>query len=138
MFEKEIKEESKTGILLHDRRGIEYWKLSLICTRKGCEKEVDMGECLCFDNEKEMTDCRDEHGLHCSTKCWYEDVPRDRIDKVVSKIKKHNENCEAAGDFGLILLGPELENIENYFESMADEYDGAEFYEQWDVDECPV
>ena len=52
MFEIVIRKEVRQGIKLHKRDGTEYWKLSLTCARGGCDKEVDMGECICFDTEK--------------------------------------------------------------------------------------
>lgn len=139
MFETDIRKESRKGILLHDRRGMEYWKLQLTCTREGCDNEVDMGECLCFEWEKDMIDCRDNHGMHCSTKCWYENNTREAIKKVLKQIERLNEENLDAGELDMVLVSDnEIELIDDYFDAIADLYDGSEFYDQYDIQECPI
>ena len=137
MFETDIRKESRQGILLHDRRGIEYWKLQLTCTREGCKNKVDMGECLCFDDEKEMINCRDNHGKHCSTKCWYDDSTREYIEKVLKEIKRHNEVWSNEPEM-MLVSDNEIELIDDYFDAIADEWDGEGFYDQYDIQECPI
>ncbi len=139
MFEIDIKEKSREGVTLHKQDGTTSWKLMLTCTREGCDNEVDMGECLCFDEEKEMARCRDEHGMHCTTKCWHEDAPRERIEKVLKDIERHNKIWGGDHEDDPTITGDtELELLEAYFEMVADEWDGESFYEMYDIEECPI
>ena len=139
MFEIDIKENAREGIMLHKQDGTPYWKLLLTCHREGCEKEVDMGECLCFDRKDAMVVCRDTHGMTCSTKCWYEAAPKDQIEKVLKEIKRHNDECMATGEDDLALVADdEIELIDDYFEATNDYYDGSDFWEMYDLEECPI
>ena len=140
MFEISIPDEIRNGIKLHRKDGTEYWKLALTCTRDSCDNEVDfMGECLCFDEESKMIHCRDNHDMYCSTKCWYKSIPRERIDEILKDIKKNNELCESHGDHDYIITGDtELELIENYFNAIAENYDGSDFWDEYGIEECPI
>jgi hypothetical protein len=139
MFEIDIRKEVFNGVMLHRKDGTPYWKLSLVCTRDGCNREVDMGECICFDTEKAMIECRDNHGLTCSTKCWYEISTREQIDKILKDIEKYNDECRATGEPEMVLKAEtEIELIDDYLDAIADYYDGADFWESFDITECPV
>ena len=139
MFEIDIDMASRQGIKLHDSRGDEYWKLQLICYNEGCDNVVDMGECLCFDTEKEMINCRDGHSLICSTKCFIDVASKETVDKILDEIKNHNKECQARGEFEYQIGGKDIvERIDNWFDYNADAYDGADFYEYYDIKECPI
>lgn len=139
MFEIDIRTKVREGVMLHRRDGTPYWKLSLTCSRDGCDKEVDMGECMCFDSKEKMEKCRDTHTTTCSTKCWYEATTRENIDKILADIKRHNEHCLATGDGDMVLFADdELELIDDYFDAIAGDYDGCDFWETYEIDECPV
>lgn len=139
MFDIDIKEKAREGVLLHKKDGTPYWKLSLTCSRDGCDKEVDMGECLCFDRKDLMEICRDTHKMTCSTKCWYEDATREDIEKILKDIKVHNDEYEAIGEADMVLISDdEIELIDDYFDAIAEHYDGSDFFEMYEVDECPI
>lgn len=140
MFEIDIQKEIRNGVRLHMKDGTEYWKLIMTCSRDGCDREVDfMGECLCFSDESKMINCRDNHDMYCSTKCWYESTPRERIDEILQTIKKNNDLCEAEGEVDYIITGDtEMELIRNYFDAMAENYDGSDFWDEYGIEECPI
>ena len=135
MFDEEIEKEAFNGIMLHRRDGTVYWKLTLTCSKEGCENEVDMGECLCFDTKEAMEHCRDGHGLHCTVKCWCVDQPREIIEGELAKIEKYNENAD---EEDIIIGDDEIEMISNWWEYQADSADGCDFYEDFEITECPV
>lgn len=139
MFEIDIRTEVRRGIMLHRPDGTPYWKLTIVCSNDGCENVVDMGECICFDKMGAMAACRDGHGMTCSTKCWYETATDEMKEKVRKEIKDHNQHLEAIGDIEFILdAEDEIELFDDYFDAMADHYDGSDFWEAWDIEECPI
>lgn len=137
MFEIDISKAAREGVMLHKQDGTPYWKLIMTCNREGCEKEVDMGECLCFDKEDEMVRCRDTHGMHCSTKCWYEDHSREEIKKELERFKKEIKMMDLY-DRPHPDWSNELECLEEWFDMLSEFYDGADFYELYDIEECPI
>ena len=140
MFETYIGEAARDGIRLHNREGGTYWKLLLTCSKDGCDKEVDMGECLCFETEEEMVRCRDGHELYCSHEHWYECATREAIEDFLGDIRRHNEIVTAAGDDELYIDGEsELELLVAYFDYLADAgYEGFSLWEAFEIEECPI
>ena len=136
MFETDIQKEARRGVMLHRKDGTEYWNLQLVCSNAGCENDVDMGECICFDTKKAMERCRDEHSWTCSNKCWLEHLTDQEREKLLKDARKLNEEMEAEGEGWPFETDDEL--LEYYMDYLAEFYDGADFYDEYDIEECPI
>ena len=88
MFDIDIRVATYQGIKLHRKDGTEYWKMRLTCTHEPCPNEVEMGECLCFGTEEAMVKARDNHGMHCSPKCWIADHTEEEVATELAKARK--------------------------------------------------
>lgn len=137
MFETEVRKAARQGVKLHRRDGSEYWKLILTCTREGCENEVNMGDCLCFRTEEDMAMCRDTHGLHCSTECWYSDAPRSVIEQELKRYREYLDRLPPT-DQRTIDWSREVEVLEEWTDVKTGWHDMADWYEDFEIDECPV
>ena len=141
MFDVDIGMKAYEGIKLHRKDGTEYWKLRLTCTQEECPNEIEMGECLCFGTEEAMIHARDDHGMHCSAKCWVDDHDEETVAKEAAEARK--ALGEMDGDewsYFVDDMSDDILVIAGYWEYIADEgcYDGADWLEDYDVEECPI
>ena len=137
MFEKEIEVEARRGVLLHRRDGTPYWKLLLTCSMPGCDKDVDMGECLCFETEEAMVKCRDNHQMTCSWDCFFESRTPEEREKLIAEAKEYEEGMIAAEGEGLN-CDTDKELVMAYMDWLSYFYDGSDFYDKYEIEECPI
>ena len=142
MFGINIGIEAYNGIKLHRKDGTEYWKLRLTCAHEGCPNEIEMGECLCFGTEEAMAKARDAHGMHCSAMCWVADNTEVEVAKgVATALRALNElTLDERHMYDVYDQLDICEVIDGYWSYLAEmgDYDGSYFYEQYDVEDCPI
>ena len=141
MFDTDISMASYQGVNLHRRDGTAYWKLRLTCTKEDCPNEVDMGECLCFHCEEDMVKARDTHGLYCSAKCWFDDHDKETVAKEVARARRDLKELDPE-EISLYVddMKDDILVLDGYWEYLAEmgSYDGSEFFEDYDVQDCPI
>ena len=141
MFAVDIGMASYQGIKLHRTDGSEYWKLRLTCANGPCAVEIEMGECLCFGSEDAMVKARDHHGMYCSAKCWIPNHTKEEVAEVMNQARNTIKELEK-DDLGLLIddLRDVNQVLDGYWEYVAEHgyYDGSEFFENYDVEDCPI
>lgn len=141
MFEIDIRTAAYQGVKLHRHGGTEYWKLRLTCTAEECPNEIEMGECLCFHCEDDMAKARDNHGMFCSAKCWIASTDKERVAQVLTNARKAMKELPLEEREGWVYdMGDDHELLDGYWQYMAEvgAYDGSEFFEDFDVQDCPI
>lgn len=141
MFDIDIAIAAYQGVKLHRQDGTEYWKLRLTCTQEDCPNEIDMGECLCFHCEDDMVKARDTHGMYCCAQHWAANMKADRVAREVAEARKCLMELDALDRSWLIdNMMDDMAVVDAYWQHLSEEgcYDGTEFYEEYDVQECPI
>ena len=141
MFDKDISMAAYQGVLLHRKDGTEYWKLRLTCTHEPCPNEIEMGECLCFSTEEAMIHARDDHGTYCCAKHWAANTIYEKVRKVITEARKCLRELDSIDRGSLIgNMKDDMAVVDAYWQHLAEEgcYDGSEFFEEFDVEDCPI